>query len=89
MLRSTLPVVLLIVAVAGCATAAPRGTAGAARPVVIGIGDPTPSMFADPRFSRLGIRTARDVVPWDIVTRQADAPDLAGRESDPADFVRS
>lgn len=65
------------VAVAGCGAAAPRSTAGAARPVVIGIGDPSPGMFADPRFSRLGIRTARTVVPWDIVTRPADAPDLA------------
>ncbi len=34
-------------------------------------------MFTDPRFSRLGIRTAREVVPWDVVTRRADAPDLA------------
>lgn len=34
-------------------------------------------MFVDPRFSGLGIRTAREVVPWDIVTRPADAPDLA------------
>jgi hypothetical protein len=72
-----LPVILSMVAVAGCGAAAPRGTAGAARPVVIGVGDPSPSMFVDPRFSRLGIRTARQVVPWDIVTRQADAPDLA------------
>jgi hypothetical protein len=77
MLRRTLPAILSIVAVAGCGAAAPRDTAGAARPAVIGIGDPIPSMFADPRFSRLGIRTAREVVPWDVVTRQADEPDLA------------
>src|SRR5690242_2354738 len=77
MLGRTLPVVLSIVAVVGCGTAAHRGTAGASRPVVIGIGDPTPSIFADPHFSPLGIRTARDVVPWDVVTRPADAPDLA------------
>ena len=76
MLRRTVPVVLSIAALAGCGTAAPRDTAGAPRPGTIGIGDPTPSMFADPHFARLGIRTARDVVPWDIVTRQADAPDL-------------
>jgi hypothetical protein len=77
MLRRTLPVVLSIVAVAGCGTTASRDTAGAARAVVIGIGDPTPTTFADPHFSRLGITTARDVVPWDVVTRPADAPDLA------------
>jgi len=77
MLRRTLPVALSIVAVAGCGTSASGGTAGAARPAVIGIGDPTPTMFADPHFSRLGITTARDVVPWDVVTRPTDAPDLA------------
>jgi hypothetical protein len=34
-------------------------------------------MFVDPRFAKLGIRTAREVVPWDVVTRPSDAPDLA------------
>jgi polysaccharide biosynthesis protein PslG len=81
MLRSTLPVILSIVAVAGCGAAASGGTAGAARPVLIGISDQSPSVFVDPHFSRLGIRTAREVVPWDIVTRQADAPDLAAFRS--------
>ena len=77
MLRRTLPVILSIVAVAGCGGAVPRSTVGAARPVVIGIGDQNPGIFVDPRFSSLGIRTARDLVPWDIVTRPADGPDLA------------
>ena len=77
MLRRALPVILSIVAVAGCGSAAPQGTAGAARPVVIGIGDPNPGTFSDPHFAKLGITTARDVVPWDVVTRPADEPDLA------------
>lgn len=81
MLRRTLLVILSVVAVAGCGTAAPRGTAGAARPVVIGIGDQSPGMFVDPRFSKLGITTARVVVPWDVVTRPADGADLAAFRS--------
>jgi Glycosyl hydrolase catalytic core len=45
--------------------------------VVIGIGDQSPAMFSDPRFLALGITTARDVIPWDIMTRRADRGDLA------------
>jgi hypothetical protein len=33
-------------------------------------------MFSDPRFLALPITTARDVIPWDIVTRRADWRDL-------------
>jgi hypothetical protein len=66
-----------MVAVVACGAAVPTGAAAAARPVVIGIGDQSPVIFVDPRFSRLGISTAREVVPWDLVTRQADGPDLA------------
>jgi hypothetical protein len=43
---------------------------------VIGIGDQNPGMFADPHFAKLGVTTARAVVPWDVVTRPSDAPDL-------------
>jgi hypothetical protein len=88
MLRRTLLVIMSIVAVAGCgatvttgAPTVPTGAAtvptGAAGGVVIGIADQSPGMFFDPRFSKLGITTARDVVPWDIVTRRADRPYLA------------
>jgi hypothetical protein len=69
-----LRVILSIVAVAGGAAAVPAGAAGA---VVIGIGDQNPAMFSDPRFANLGITTAREVVPWDIITRRADRPYLA------------
>ena len=76
MLRRTLRVFLpsLIVAMAGCGAAAPAGAAGA---VVIGIGDQSPATFSDPRFLALGITTAREIVPWDVVTRRADRGDLA------------
>jgi len=93
MLRRTWPMILCVVVVVGCGSASHGGTAGTsqtgptgtshggtagvARPVVIGIGDQNPNMFADPRFARLGITSARVVVPWDVVTRPADAPDLA------------
>jgi Glycosyl hydrolase catalytic core len=46
--------------------------------VVIGIGDQSPAMFSNPRFAALGITSARDVIPWDIVTRRADRGYLAG-----------
>lgn len=45
--------------------------------VTIGIGDSNTAMFSDPHFAALGITTARDVVPWDIITRRADRGDLA------------
>lgn len=61
MLRRSLPVIL-IVAVAGCGAVPPGGTAGAARAVVIGLGDQSPGMFSEPRFSKLGVTTARAVV---------------------------
>ncbi len=54
--------------------AAVPATSGA---VVIGIGDSNASMFWNPHFSALGVETARDIVPWDVVTRPADRGDLA------------
>ena len=74
MLRRTMLVILSVVAVAACGTLA---SAASAKAVVIGIADQNPSMFSDPRFSELGITTAREVVPWDVVTRRADRPYLA------------
>ena len=62
-----------IVCAIGIGTAVPA----AAGAVVIGIGDQNPSMFSDARFQALGVTTARDVIPWDIVTRRADRGDLA------------
>ena len=66
-------VIVSIVCAIGFGVAVPA-TAGA---VTIGIGDQNPAMFSDPRFAALGITTARDVIPWDIVTRRADRGDLA------------
>ena len=74
MLRRTLRVIFLVVAVAACGWTVSAGTAGA---VVIGIADQNPRTFSDSRFAKLGITTAREVVPWDVVTRRADRGDLA------------
>lgn len=60
-----------------CAAAFGAAVPAAAGAVVIGVGDSNTAMFSDPHFSSLGIKTARDVVPWDIVTRRADRGDLA------------
>ena len=71
--RRMLRVVLSI----ACAIAVGAGAPAAAGAVVIGIADQSPVMFTDPHFLALGITTARDVVPWDVVTRRADRGDLA------------
>ncbi|MBV9605600.1 MAG: hypothetical protein JO027_10850 [Solirubrobacterales bacterium] len=60
-----------------CAIAFGAAVPAAGAAVVIGIGDQNPAMFSDPRFAALKITTARDVIPWDIVTRRADRGDLA------------
>ncbi len=74
MSRRMLRVILSIVAVVGWGAALPA----AAGAVVIGIGDQNSAMFSDPRFLALDITTARDVIPWDIVTRRANRGYLAG-----------
>jgi hypothetical protein len=50
--------------VAGLVSAA---TAARAEPVLIGIGDQAQSSLVDPRFTPLGIKTVRIVLPWDVV----------------------
>jgi len=60
-----------------CAIGLGAAIPAAAGAVVIGIGDSNTAMFSDPRFAALGIKTARDVIPWDIITRRADRGDLA------------
>jgi hypothetical protein len=65
-------VLVSIVCAIGFGVAVPAASA-----VVIGIGDGNQGMFSDPRFAALKITTARDVIPWDIVTRKADKGDLA------------
>jgi hypothetical protein len=66
-----------IVCAIGFGVAVPAASAA----VVIGIGDGNQAMFSDPRFAALKITTARDVIPWDIVTRKADKGDLANFRS--------
>lgn len=55
---------LLAVALAGaaCASAQPR----------FGLSDYEPKNFADPRVAQLGVRLARDVVPWDAALHRGD-----------------
>jgi hypothetical protein len=72
--RRMLRVLVSIVCALSCGAALPA----AAGAVVIGIGDQGSAMFSDPRFAALGITTARDVIPWDIVTRRANRWYLAG-----------
>ena len=62
----------IAVGVALVALAAPAG-AGAQAPlpppghVTVGIGEPNPDVFEDPRFRDTGIRHARLIVPFDVV----------------------
>ncbi len=60
-----------------CAIGLGAAIPAAAGAVVIGIGDSNTSMFSSPLFTALGVKTARDVIPWDIITRRADRGDLA------------
>jgi polysaccharide biosynthesis protein PslG len=66
-------VMVSIVCAIGFGAAVPAASAA----VTIGIADQSPAMFSDPHFAALGIKTARYVVPWDVITRRADRPDLA------------
>ena len=63
-----------LAALCACLAIAPAG-AGA---VVIGIGSSDPGMFSSPRFGALHITTARIPLPWDVMTRRADAGELRG-----------
>lgn len=62
-----------LVCALGCAAVAPTA-AGAAS---IGIGDGNPAVFSSPLFAPLHMTVARDIVPWDVVTRRADRGVLA------------
>jgi len=74
MLRGKLRVAVAILCAAGFAAA----PSAAAASVVVGIADQNGGMFNDPRFAALGVTTAREVVPWDLMTRRADRGFLTG-----------
>jgi hypothetical protein len=74
--KSSLKVARRICLTLACTLACVAALPAAAGAVVIGIGDGNPAMFSDPRFLALHVTTARDVIPWDIVTRRADKGDL-------------
>ena len=65
-LAAPLAVVALLIALA---TAPP---AHAGRGVVLGIGEQHATMFDDPLFTWLGMKTARIVVPWDVMRTAHD-----------------
>jgi hypothetical protein len=57
-----------IVHAGALAASAPARSAHASR-LAIGISDNSADLFRDPRFRWLGVRIARIVVPWDVVSR--------------------
>lgn len=75
-LRATLIACLLACAaallVSAPAISASRSEARLAQRVPFGIGDQDPAIFWDPRFTWLGIRSARVIVPWDAVRHHKD-----------------
>lgn len=74
-LRRVAAALLLAVAVAAVGvapSAAHPARAHAAARLRVGIADQDPATFVDPRFRWLGLRMGRLVVPWDVVSRQAD-----------------
>jgi hypothetical protein len=59
---------VLPAAVACIALLAPAAASARTPPPVVGMGDQKAAMFSDPRFAELGIRRARLVVSWDVVS---------------------
>jgi len=69
-------VAALAAGVAGPAHAARRSSSKPARPappLQIGVSDQSPQLFADPRFTGLGIRYARLMVPWNVALTKGAA----------------
>jgi len=68
-----MPLRVRVVALATCVLAAlvlalPAAASALPVRVTVGIGDQKPSMFSDPLYHDLGVRDARIVVPWDVLT---------------------
>jgi hypothetical protein len=64
--RCTRSIAVLICAFAALAVVPSAGSA-----VVVGVGDPGPSMFSDPSFAALNVHEARTFVPWDVATKRS------------------
>jgi hypothetical protein len=62
----------VVAAASVSATAASKGQARLAGTVPFGVGDQDPAMLTDPRFTWLGIRSARLTVPWDATRHHGD-----------------
>src|SRR3954451_16323954 len=56
---------VVVAAVVACVGAA--AAAACAQPVQVGIGDQASESLSDPRFMPLGMKTARIVLPWNII----------------------
>jgi len=77
----------VLLALSGLAVAAAPAAAQSSRPVV-GISENSPNMFADPLFQSLGVRHARVVVSYDVMTRRDDELDRLDRHLDAAQAAR-
>jgi hypothetical protein len=74
---------------AGALAAAPPARPARASRLAIGISDNSADLFRDPRFRWLGVRIARIVLPWDIVSRPRElAWETAWLQGARADGVR-
>lgn len=75
-LRTT-SIVCLLACAAGLLVSAPAISAShkearLAQRVPFGVGDQDPAIFVDPRFTWLGIRSARFITPWDTMRHHKD-----------------
>lgn len=61
----------------GCLLAVALGAATAQAQPRFGLSDYEPKNFADPRVAQLGVRLARDVVPWDAALRKGERAGVA------------
>ena len=74
---SHMPRRLLLVALLAALTCSFVAETASARKALVGIGDQKLHMFDDPRFSWLGIRKARLVVPWYLATSKGNPGEVA------------
>jgi hypothetical protein len=70
--KVTLAVLAACLVLTGLVSSAVIPASAAAANFSFGLADYEPATFSDPRVAELGVRTARDVVPWNVVAVPRD-----------------
>jgi hypothetical protein len=70
--KAALAVLMACLVLSGLASAATTSDMASAANFQFGLADYEPATFSDPRVAELGVHTARDVVPWNVVAVPRD-----------------